>query len=90
MLDSDSRRFLADFRSISGGFPPFFLPGGDASRAAAVSAAAATAEEVAAAICFLASPAASFITGVALPVDGGVTSGTGQWATYGGRKAGFA
>jgi len=48
------------------------------------------AEEVAAAICFLASPAASFITGVALPVDGGVTSGTGQWATYGGRKAGFA
>lgn len=48
------------------------------------------ASEVAAAICFLASPAASFITGVALPVDGGVTSGTGQWATYGGRKAGFA
>ncbi|MFT7602278.1 MAG: meso-butanediol dehydrogenase/(S,S)-butanediol dehydrogenase/diacetyl reductase [Acidimicrobiales bacterium] len=45
--------------------------------------------EVGAAIAFLASPAASFITGVALPVDGGVTSGTGQWATYGGRKAGF-
>jgi NAD(P)-dependent dehydrogenase (short-subunit alcohol dehydrogenase family) len=45
--------------------------------------------EVAAAIAFLASPASSFITGVALPVDGGVTSGTGQWATYGGRKAGF-
>lgn len=46
-------------------------------------------QEVAAAIAFLASPASSFITGVALPVDGGVTSGTGQWATYGGRKAGF-
>lgn len=45
--------------------------------------------EVAAAIAFLASPASSFITGVALPVDGGVTSGTGQWATYGGRAAGF-
>ncbi len=46
-------------------------------------------DEVAAAICFLAAPASSFITGVALPVDGGITSGTGQWATYGGRRAGF-
>ncbi len=45
--------------------------------------------EIAAAICFLASPGASFITGVALPVDGGVTCGTAQWATYGARKAGF-
>lgn len=46
--------------------------------------------EVAAANAFLVSPASSFITGVALPVDGGITSGTGQWATYGGRAAGFA
>jgi NAD(P)-dependent dehydrogenase (short-subunit alcohol dehydrogenase family) len=45
--------------------------------------------EVAAANAFLASPASSFITGVALPVDGGVTGGTGQWATYGARKAGY-
>lgn len=38
----------------------------------------ARAEEVAEAIAFLASDAASFITGVALPVDGGMTAHTGQ------------
>ena len=38
----------------------------------------ARAEEVAEAILWLASPAASFVTGVALPVDGGVTANTGQ------------
>jgi 3-oxoacyl-[acyl-carrier protein] reductase len=34
--------------------------------------------EIAEAIWFLASPSASFITGVALPVDGGVSAHTGQ------------
>ena len=42
-------------------------------------------EEVAAAIAFLLSDDASFITGVALPVDGGVTAGTGQFRTPAGR-----
>ncbi len=35
-------------------------------------------DEVAAAIVFLASPEASFITGVALPVDGGISAGNGH------------
>ncbi|HZY09450.1 MAG TPA: SDR family oxidoreductase [Ilumatobacteraceae bacterium] len=39
--------------------------------------------EIAEAMWFLTSPAASFITGVALPVDGGTSANTGQGALPG-------
>jgi NAD(P)-dependent dehydrogenase (short-subunit alcohol dehydrogenase family) len=38
----------------------------------------AEAEEVAEAVCFLASDAAGFLTGLALPIDGGATAGFGE------------
>lgn len=56
----------------------FQEPGAEARIAAAHAVGrAGTAEEVAAAILFLSSDAASFITGVILPVDGGWTAGRG-------------
>jgi meso-butanediol dehydrogenase/(S,S)-butanediol dehydrogenase/diacetyl reductase len=51
-----------------------FEEGARASGAAIPMGRMATADEVAEAVCFLASDAASFITGTALPIDGGATA----------------
>jgi 3-oxoacyl-[acyl-carrier protein] reductase len=44
-------------------------------------------EEIAAVIAFLVSPEASFVTGTAIPVDGGITASTGQFRPVGRRPA---
>lgn len=49
---------------------------------------AATPEDIARAVLFLASPDAAYITGVVLPVDGGMTASTGQ-PHFEGRGLGF-
>ena len=71
--DTDTPMMLADYahRGIS------VEQGTHESNAGIPMGRMAEAREVAEAVCFLASDAASFLTGVALPIDGGVTAGGG-------------
>lgn len=68
--DTDTPMMLDDFRRRGVSVEEGTLE----SSAAIPMGRMATADEVARAVCFLASDAASFITGVALPIDGGATA----------------
>ena len=69
--DTDTPMMLAEFRQRGVSFEQ----GSRESAAEIPMGRMAEAHEVAESVCFLASEAASFLTGVALPIDGGATAG---------------